>query len=168
MFELTTITHSEISSEQLDQIIKIKSVAWPYSYEEQLKWINNNLKETDIHVILMNEKNQPIAYLNLITIEIILDNKPVSAYGIGNVCALEMGEGWGKELLLRTNEFLVKQQKIGLLFCKDALVKFYIKNNWTLIAPNFLCIGEGKDVNTMLFDSASRHFEKLEYHGKLF
>lgn len=168
MYELTKISHSVISSVQLDQIIQIKSVAWPYPYIQQQEWVKNNLKDTDIHVMLMNELHQPVAYLNLITIELLFDSIPVSAYGVGNVCALERGHGWGKELILRTNEYLINQHKIGLLFCKEALVNFYKKNNWTLIPPETLTSNVGEGVHTMLFDSTGRQFNKLEYHGKLF
>lgn len=168
MFELTTTPHSEITSEKLDQIIQIKSVAWPYSYEKQVDWINKNLKNADIHVLLIDDQNRHIAYLNLISIEIKLDGKPVSVFGIGNVCVLEKGKGWGKKLILKTNELLKKQQMIGLLFCKEALVKFYTENNWILISPENLLISQGQDVNTLLFDSAMHPFVKLEYHGKLF
>ena len=56
MFELILIPHKEVTSKQLEEIIKIKSKAWPYSFEKQLEWINTNLKETDIHVLLsLNE-----------------------------------------------------------------------------------------------------------------
>ena len=39
MFELILIPHKEVNSSQLEEIIKIKSKAWPYSFDRQLEWI---------------------------------------------------------------------------------------------------------------------------------
>lgn len=168
MFEIRAIPHSQVTKEQLDQIIQIKSIAWPYPYEAQQNWIKKNLKESDIHVLLQNEQNESVAYLNLIPIVLKLDGAPISAFGIGNVCALETGKGWGRVLIDKINEFLEINHAIGLLFCKESLVRFYSESHWTVLAPEKLDFKHAMEVKTMMFDSTMQTFKTLEYHGKLF
>lgn len=131
MFELKVIPHSEITTAILDEIIMIKSVAWHYSYEEQLKWINQNLNDNDLH-FLIYQNNEIIAYANLVHVALLVDDKSISLIGIGNVCTKYPGEGHGKLLFTHINDYLSKNDLEGMLFCKTNLVTFYEKLQWTL------------------------------------
>lgn len=167
MFELILIHHDQITLDLLDEIIKVKSAAWPYNYEEQLNWMNTNLKNSSIHVILLANKNI-VAYLNLIEIELIIDSNYSWGYGIGNVCALKKGKGWGKELISRVNVYLEKNDKIGLLFCKNKLINFYRDNGWFLIRKEQLIFTNIiSDINIFAFNLKS-DFKILTYTGELF
>jgi hypothetical protein len=167
MFNLEFIPHKEVTQEFLDKIIEVKSTAWPYSYEDQLDWINANLKDTDIHVLLYWNKTIQ-AYLNLIEIEFTLDGNLINGFGIGNVCAKEKGNGWGKELIKQTNRYLTQNNKVGLLFCKEILVRFYSLNNWRLIEKKKLTLsGHDESVETMIFNW-EKGFQQLKYIGKPF
>lgn len=167
MYDIKIINHSEITKKLLNEIIMIKNAAWPYGFEDQLRWIDENLKVADIH-ILLSQQGKSIGYLNLIKIEFELDSVPFSGYGIGNVCVLEKGKGWGKKLLLFVNEYLKDNNHIGILFCKQALVKFYLENDWILIENEKLIIKEAsEDIKCMIY-SEKINFKKLEFSGKLF
>ena len=139
MYEIKIIKHSEITKEFLDKIIIVKNAAWPYSNEEQEQWIKENINELDIHTLLL-ENGKPLAYINLIKIHFSIDARPVSGFGIGNVCALEKGKGWGKYILKGVNQFLDINNQIGVLFCKEVLVEFYLKNDWVLVEKEKLSI----------------------------
>ena len=166
MFEVLFVPHYQITNDLLNSIIHVKSVAWPYSPEEQIKWVKSNLKDSDTHVLLLQNK-KTVAYLNLIEIEIKVNTRFCIAYGIGNVCALEKGNGWGKELLNKTNIFLNGNNKIGLLFCKSQLVKFYSDNDWRLISNEKLIIPFRNNVLTMIYNSPVAP-DQIEYTGKPF
>lgn len=167
IFKLKIIQHANISKSELDEIIHIKSVAWPYPYEKQIEWIHEHLKNSDFHVLLF-EESRVVAYLNLIDINLFIDNKKTSALGVGNVCALTKGKGYGSELMKKNNQFLIDQNKIGLLFCNKNLVVFYKTNNWKLGERCKLLIPSSKKhPNTMIFN-LKESFNKLEYIGELF
>lgn len=167
MFDLILISHKDVTGQQLEEIIKIKSKAWRYSLSSQLEWINTNLKDTDIHVLLSLDENM-IAYLNLIGIEIKIEGNSRGCYGIGNVCASEKGKGWGKEIMTHTNLFLMQKKKIGLLFCRDSLVNFYRLNNWELLKKNKLTLSfDNESIETMIFN-CDFNFQQLEYLGRSF
>jgi hypothetical protein len=167
MFSYRFITHSGLTKNDLDIIIKIKSAAWPYSYEKQVKWININLKESDIHVLLYYDQ-ELVAYLNLLGIKLIIDDVSKISYGVGCVCSKEKDKGWGSELITRTNSYIIQNNRVGLLFCKYPLVGFYKKNNWNLIEKGKLSISFNTDfINTMIFN-CKEEFQNLKYLDKSF
>lgn len=167
MFELKLIPHSGVTEKDLNEIIKIKSVAWPFSYEDQVNWMNLNLKESDLHVLLVM-KGTIVAYLNLKTIEIIINGKSFNGLGVGNVCAREQGKGWGKELMVQCNSFIEKSNKIGLLFCKEKLVAFYTRCTWQKIDNAKLKVEfTNKDIFSMYFNFTDP-VQLMEYKGRQF
>lgn len=167
MFRLKYLRHDQITPNIIDQIIKVKSVAWDFNYESQKDWIKYNLKDADIHMLLFQEE-KVIAYLNLIELDISVDALNYKAYGIGNVCAFKKGKGWGKELIKQTNKYLIKNNKVGLLFCREKLVNFYSKNDWVIINSNQLTLSkEDLEIYTMLFNLPNK-FKNITYLGHYF
>jgi hypothetical protein len=167
MFNLILIPHSNISSEYLQEIIRIKSVAWPYSYEEQIKWITDNLKESDIHVLLAFDKYF-IAYLNLISVDLEINGKIHGGLGVGNVCTKEKGKGWGKELMMRSNSVIQKADKVGLLFCKSTLVDFYSKCNWEIMDDKKLNVGFNNNEIVTMYFNYNNPIQLIKYFGMPF
>lgn len=160
------ILHSHITEELLDLIISVKSIAWPFSYEDQKKWIDKNIKYEDIHVLLF-ENDKPLAYLNLIKIDFHLDKDLISGYGIGNVCAAQKGMGWGKELMYGVNDYLKTNEQIGVLFCKEPLIKFYTENGWILITSNYLDFEmPNEQIYCMIYGIVE--LKSLRYNGNIF
>jgi len=167
MFRIKAIRHTEISNKELDEIIKIKSFAWPYPYEKQLEWINRNITNLDLHMLLL-KNNEPVAYLDLIDIKLKVDTKIANAYGVGNVCAIEKGKGYGNELMEQTNKYIAGKQRIGLLFCKKELVSFYNKHGWILMDKSHLALGfDNSNIETMVFFQ-NDEFKGISYKGPPF
>lgn len=167
MIQLEVIQHKNINKKQLDDIIKVKSHAWSYSYRSQLDWINSNLKDSDIHVLLKKE-SLAIAYLNLITIQLMINDENVEGLGVGNVCTTIKGEGWGRKIMLETNKIIKNRNKVGLLFCKKELNGFYCKNNWKIINRKYLKFEfEDEKVEVMLFNHSSK-IDGISFDGKSF
>lgn len=160
--------HALTSNDLLKSIIEAKQTAWPFNYESQLEWINLNLKPTDIHVLLSNAEGRVLAYMNLVDISIKLDNIFTLCYGIGNVCSTERGKNWGGKLMTAVNEYLTKHNRIGVLFCKGELVKFYTQNNWSILPSEKIVIPElFPEVKTMIYPK-NTSFRILEFDGKIF
>ena len=166
MFSLKVIRHADISKNELDEIIKIKSVAWPYPYEKQLEWISQHLKNSHLHLLLL-KNNEAVAYLNLIEIEIEIDHKLFNAFGVGNVCAIEKGKGYGNELMKLTNGYIIDKGQVGLLFCKKELIDFYKRFAWTIVDKNKLILSfDNSKIEAMV--NRLQPFIKLQYKGKSF
>ena len=160
--------HKNITEKELQEIIQIKSIVWPYSEKEQLEWIKNNINENDVHVLLTSPEDRIIAYANLINIYVRINNQDHFALGIGNVCAYEKGKGYGKVLLQFVNEFLLQNHKIGLLFCSKKLIKFYRLNRWILIEKNKIILAFNNElVETMVFN-LKEDLARMEYNGLAF
>lgn len=167
MLNITFTLHQDISDNLLDEIISLKSVAWPYPYEEHKKWLNNNLKACDLHVLL-SENKKYMAYLNLIDIEVKINKKTHKLLGLGNVCTLIKGKGYGRQLMQQTNQYMKNNKKTGLLFCKKPLDEFYNKTGWSLIDKKKIKLAyDNKIIETMIYNNYIE-INTLSYKGKLF
>ena len=167
MYNIIHIRQSNISQKVLDEIIKIKSVAWPFSYKDHNKWIHNNLIDSDIHLILsLNGTN--VAYLNLINLKLELDGNIHTGFGLGNICVIEKGKGWGTEILTQANIYIKKEDNIGLLFCKNSRISFFSSNNWVLLDKNKLTLPFNNIlIETMIFN-CNTEFRNLNYRDRIF
>lgn len=167
MYKLKKIKHANISKSELHEIIKIKSISWPYSFENQINWLKENITDSDLHLILMKD-NVSVAYLNLINIRLEIDKKIFDAFGIGNVCSIEKGMGYGGELIKQTNNYIKLKNRTGLLFCKDELIKFYKINDWKLVDKSLVILPFCEvEINAMIYNSFEIRNE-IKYNGRLF
>lgn len=167
MYSLKSIQHSNITKENLDEIIRIKSTAWNYSYDKQKQWIDDNISLSDFHLIL-RKGDENVGYMNLINIEFLMNGITCRGYGIGNVCSVRKGFGYGKELMDMTNCFIVSNNKIGVLLCKNQLVKFYEKNGWRLLSRDKITFDlDNSHIETMVFNIDCA-IDEFIYCGKIF
>jgi len=142
--------HSQIAQQELEKIVDLKKRHWNYTSEEHLNWIERNIKAEDIHV-LMFEKDELVAYLNLINTEVIINNTVQPFIGIGNVCSSEKGKGYGSLLIKEVGQYLVHQNIAGILLCNDDLIDFYLKNGWKLL-EKLNVEADFSIFNTMIFN----------------
>jgi predicted GNAT family N-acyltransferase len=163
---LKFILHSKLTEIELQNIILLKKYNWDYSTEEHKIWIENNILNDDIHVI-MKKDGYVIGYLNLVKTEVLLNDQKYFFWGIGNVCTLEKGLGFGKELLIKTQKYLIINNYKGFLFCKDHLVGFYNKFGWELVPTKYVTTDKFKDVNIMFYN-VDVSYKKVEYNGRNF
>lgn len=131
-FTYRIISHSDVSKETLLEIAEIKSVRWSYSLEEQLNWMNKNLKSNDYH-LLIYANDIVIAYANFVAVEAFVNENSIQFMGIGNVCTLESGKGYGDILMKSINDTIITQNWKGVLLCKDYLISYYEKYDWILV-----------------------------------
>jgi len=161
-------THKDMDLYFLNQIITIKTLSGPFSYESQIKWFENNFSESDLHYLLF-DKEILIGYLSLTKIEAEIDIKKVNnIWGIGSVCTFETGKGYGNLLMQTTNEWLKVNDQIGMLLCKDRVKDFYLKNNWILFDKIDIRIERliNNETNILFFNIS--HIDVFSYNGKLF
>ncbi|MBJ9722867.1 hypothetical protein I5515_13775 [Acinetobacter calcoaceticus] len=166
MYQIKLIAHKEITENELNEVVRIKSAQWHYSYDEQLQWIKKNIKDLDIHVLLSLD-GRNVAYLNLIDIDLFVEEIAVKGFGIGNVCAIEKGKGFGFELMKEVNETIIRLNKVGLLFCKEPLLKFYRSLGWKDLASEEYKIN-GDKLEVMIYNVNYDNKILIEYDGILF
>lgn len=164
--EFVFLVQSQLTEQDLEKIISLKKIHWNYSTEEHKNWINNNIKKDDIHVLML-ENEVLVGYMNLIQTEVFLNNEIQHFLGIGNVCSLEKGLGYGRELLIGVQNYLFENNYKGILFCKDKLVGFYTKFGWTLIDGSKIISKNYKNVNVMFYN-VDTNINRVEYDGRNF
>lgn len=139
--------HKYLTDEELDKIISLKMQHWEYSKESQIKWIKENIDQNDIHLMVMVNKDNLIAYLNMVRVSISANGNEKPFFGIGNVCVdkqyLRLGYGG---LIMNISRFVLQQSKLpGILLCKKYLIEFYSKGNWFLFNGGVFIQGKGFD-----------------------
>lgn len=168
MCHLRVIKHQDILFSDILKIIDIKSKAWPYSLDRQLLWIVDNIQGNDLHLIL-TEGEKDVAYMDMVAVKLKVGDRDLDVYGIGNVCSIQKGKGYGKELMIRANKYLVDKNKIGVLFCRIPLVDFYQKYGWSLIAPNNVKLDFCDDgIKMMVFNVDLSKNEVVAYRDRMF
>lgn len=90
MYTNIFLHHKDADTAFLDRVIALKQKAWPYPKESQLAWMASNLKDDDIHVMLMNDDHD-VAYLNLCDVRCNINGTDTQCVGIGNVCSTQIG-----------------------------------------------------------------------------
>ena len=164
MFDIKLIKHQDLTESDVREVIDLKSKQWDFNFEKQLQWIKDNIKKSDLHMFLLLD-NESVAYLNLIDIDLIVDDIPMKGLGVGNVCAIKKGKGFGFELMKEANKVITQSDKIGLLFCKEPLLKYYSFLNWTELSQAEYKINCGNS-KVMIFNTKKNLF--LKYDGIIF
>lgn len=128
------IRHCDLSSNEKYQIAKIKDQHWPYGINSQLEWMKKNIRDEDVHLIGKNETENRdlIAYLTLTKINILIDTEGYEAIGVGGVCVEKKHQhiGLGQNTMKEASAYISNREKIGVLLCKDSLIKFYDICGW--------------------------------------
>lgn len=131
-FKIRFVEASKITEDMIDEIIRIKQYYWHYSYEQHKKWIRDNIDENEYHLIILSSKNEGVAYLNIVRININYNGIKEEVMGVGNVCVdtKYSSQGIGQLLMSVCNYYLDSFDKKAILLCKEHLVKFYEKSGW--------------------------------------
>ncbi|RYX87938.1 GNAT family N-acetyltransferase [bacterium] len=168
MLYVRIIKHQDLAEELLFSICNIKAIAWPYDLNSQKEWITKNLLNNDCHFLLYDERKL-IAYMNLVNIQITINYNKKQGLGIGNVCSLEKGKGYGAELIKAGNKYLHEVNVAGLLFCNKSLIDFYKKYGWNFVPKDKISFSNVSEntFETMLFNIPCP-IESILYGDRLF
>lgn len=166
MVNLEIIKHYDILFRDLLRAVAVKNVAWPHPMESQVKWIIDNMQSDDMHVFL-KENSEDKAYMTLTPVTAKVNGVETPFMGVGCVCAVERGAGFGKLLMESINRWFIDNNHKGLLFCKDELIYFYAKNGWSVIEPaNVLFDTQHAGVYTMSYNCED--IKSIEYSDRFF
>jgi len=139
------VSNKGITSSKLDEIVTLKMQHWNYTRDEHLSWIKSNLVDNDYHLLLNDEANYILAYLNLVNVIVSYDSCSTEYVGIGNVCVdlRSNTRGYGMLLMNFANFYLKQLGRQGILLCKKELDVFYQKVGWRIYEGNCM-IGENE------------------------
>ena len=143
-FRVKLIKHLDLIKFDLDRIIKLKQEHWDYPYISHLEWINNNINEDEYHLMITDNSDNIIAYLNLVNVKVVNVNESTTYVGIGNICVqiANSGKGFGKLILTLCNYYLNEMGMDGVLLCKPELLDFYKKFGWNQYVGEAYVLGD--------------------------
>lgn len=137
-YVIETRRNKDITPIKLNKIVSLKMQHWKYTRKEHINWIQNNISENDYHLLLFDNSNNLIAYLNLIYVTVNFGSDSQEYLGIGNVCVdVELGsKGYGLLVMNLATFYLKQLEQPGILLCKNKLNPFYQKAGWNIYAGN--------------------------------
>lgn len=126
----------ELTEDEFTDLITLKQQHWDYSVNEQKRWFANNIEQDDYHLMIY-QNGTLVAYLNAVNINVDINQSPYRMLGIGNVCVDKRHAhlGIGSILVACINSYIKRVGTVGLLLCKENLIRFYETSNWTRIFP---------------------------------
>jgi hypothetical protein len=133
-YVIESVGYKDITPIKLNQIVNLKMQHWDYSRGEHLNWITANIFDGDYHLLILDDLDYLIAYLNLVKVTVNYSSNSAEYFGIGNVCVDKKyrAKGFGL-LLMNFATFKIKQLNVtGILLCKEDLNSFYHKAGWNL------------------------------------
>lgn len=126
------VPHIKLLDCEKKEIAELKNMHWSYGIDSQMNWMNDNIKDFDLHLMGSNEKQKLVAYMTIVRLSVSFDGGKEDALGVGGVCVNKNIEhrGYGRCLVQEANNFISQEGLKGLLLCKDGLVDFYKKCGW--------------------------------------
>ena len=164
---LKSIVSSKLTNNEIKQICLLKDTHWKYGETSQLKWFKKNIKKFDLHNLffikskligytLLRKRTSKIENLNTnihyLYLDTLIIDKKYRGMKLSN-------------LLMSFNITIIKQSGfLSFLTCKNELVVFYKKNNWTkLNNKDFSIIDESSPSNGMIFNKKV-DFKKIIFY----
>lgn len=148
------IRHRDTTDALLCEIVTLKAQHWNYPIVDQLQWITDNISENDYHLIIKDIENRILAYLNVVSCAVVIDNEILNLMGVGNVCVHSTfkNQKIGYLLMEFCRFYLNQLNKVGVLLCKQHLVPFYTKSKWVQYCGN-VYLREVKYEHELFFSS---------------
>jgi len=115
------VNFNALTELHIQSIIKLKSQQWNYNYESQRTWMNNNIQDNDVNILLYNTNCELIGFLVIlkrscsIIDSLIIDEKYRSC-------------GFGSVIMKHIMNNIIKDN--GFLLCENKNMEFYRKYGW--------------------------------------
>lgn len=167
--EVCFTPHKEISRAELSRIIRLKEQRCPRGYSSHLRWINENIRDEDIHVTVKGD-GCLIAYIDLIWTTVSRDGERLDFLGAGNLCVCKEKSGMGvcRFLLDSVGAYLLYKNVPSILLCRENVSDFYIERGWSPEKPRDIYIGGQKTDCCLLSYHAPGHWNMAVHIDRSF
>jgi len=129
--KLVSIKTKNLNKKLIEQIIVLKNTHWKYSLKSQLEFFNKNIKNEDLHNLLII--NKKIIGYTLLRSEKIKLKKLKKNYFLFDT--LILNKSYRKSglavILMNFNNYIIKKYKrSAILVCDKKVRSFYTKFGW--------------------------------------
>lgn len=127
----------ELNKNLLKKIILLKNKTWKHGVKSNLTWFKKNIKKSDTHLMLF-QNQLLVGYLcfRAVDFNILKIEKDLLLLDTFNIRKSYRDKGFGKKLLLLSNEYIKKRNKKSILFCDSKIKSFYKKYGWKIKNKN--------------------------------
>lgn len=123
----------ELNKKLLKKIIFLKNKTWKYGVKSNLTWFEKNIKKNDTHLMLFqNQLLVGYVCFRSTDFNIFKTDKDFLLLDTFNIRKSYRDKGFGKKLILLSNEYIKKRNKKSILFCDSKIKSFYKKHGWKI------------------------------------
>ena len=138
---LASVKKKNLTKNDIKQICLLKNSFWKYGLKKQLIWFKTYIKKNDLNVLLkINDKIVGYVLLRKRTLYI---SKKKYIYLLFDTLIIKKNfrkKNLSKLIINFTNIIMIKEKKIGVLYCNKKLINFYLLFNWKKINKKILNI----------------------------
>jgi hypothetical protein len=157
------VIHRNIDEKLLKKIIILKNQQWKYSHTSHKKWIKNNLKSSDVHIVLFIKKKL-VGYTMLRKRKLIIkkDKKNFLYFDTHIVDnkfrkLIINNQKISNHLMTLAKKYILKNKNLAFLLCQKKLFKYYKNNGWYQINKNQFEIDGKKKLFGFMFGKVNRY-----------
>ena len=134
-----SIISKKLSSNDVNNICRIKNTHWKFGIQNQRNWFNKNVNKDDIHNLLY--KNKEIVGYNFLRKRTYKVGKRQikKKYLYFDTLIIKKkyrNLGLGKKLMDLNSSVIKRNSTVSFLICKRNLYEFYKKNGWKFLNSN--------------------------------
>ena len=131
MIILVSKKTSELKSNQIKNICKLKNTQWKYTLKSQLIWFKNNNFKKDLHNLLIFN-NQIIGYTSLRLRRFEYSKKKYKFLLFDSLIIKKKyrTKKYSNILMKFNNSIILLNNKVSFLICEKKMLNFYKKFDW--------------------------------------
>jgi len=156
----------------INDIIKLKSQEWKYSYNSQLQWLKSNVLSDDTHNIMLFNK-QLIGYtlLRKRLLSFKYKKKLIKNFYYFDTFILHkryrgkifIDKKFSEIMMNYNNKIIIQKKYISILHCYKYMIKFYKKYGWKPCNSKKIYSFDKKRLNLMIYNFNSSFSSKIEF-----
>ena len=150
-YNCEVILHSNLDRENLNNIVQLKKQEWNYNINSQKKWIKNNIKNNDIHILLkLDSKIIGYTMLRILKKNNFSNNKKIIYFDTHIIEKKFRGKKISFFLMQEAIKQIKKRKVLAILRCKKKLEKYYKNYKWE-IENKYVKFNDNKKLTSMIY-----------------
>ena len=155
------ILHSNLSKNNLKNIIHLKKQEWKYEINSHKKWIKNKIKDNDIHILLkLNNKIIGYTMLRILKIRSYLKYKKIIYFDTYIIDKTLRGKKISPYLMQEAIKQINRKKILAVLRCKKNLEKYYKNFKWKDVGQR-IKFNDNKKLTSMIYPVSK--FKKKDF-----
>lgn len=160
MINLISKIKNELTIKEIKEICLLKNQEWKFGYKSQISWFKKNIFPKDICNLL--KFNNKIISLTILRKRTLFLKKKKIKYFLFDTLIIKKNfrrKKLSELLMYYNNHKILKNNKISILFCNNALINFYKKFGWLKYNKKNVIVNDYDFKSNILIYNSNKFFK---------